>query len=189
MAQLPTSAASKPRAIFRPEALHRHMQGRQRLVLPCYAAQSTGVLMWTLVIVLTAGGVLIGIARVPVVSPGTAVVDASGEHAVVFLAPETLPRLRPGQEVKLWLHADAAPETGQIESVEPRLVTPAEARRRYRLDDAVAVAITRPAAVATVRVQAIEGGEYAGSIVRAVVRTGVERVASRLLALGQRGGE
>jgi len=166
------------------------MQGGQRLVLPRYAAQSTAALMWTIVIVLAVGACAIGITRVPIVSSGTAVIDTSGERAVVFLAPETLSRLRPGQTVRLWLHTSAAPVAHPIESVEPRLVSPADARRRYQLDDAAAGAVTRAAAVVTVRLQATgDRDAYAGSVVPAAVQTGVERLVSRLSGLSQGRGE
>ena len=185
-----TPAAAKPRPIFRQEALQRYMLGRQRLILPRYTAQSTAVLMWTLVIVLGVGGVAIALAPVPVLSSGSAIIDRSSGHAVVFLAPEALSRLRPGQPVKLWLNANTTALTQPIEHVEPRLVSPEDARRRYQLDGAATLAITRPAAVVTLSVpSAIDRHAYAGSIVPATVQTGVERVASRLSALGQRGGE
>ena len=170
--------------------MQRYMQGRQRLVLPRYIAQSTAALMWTLVIVLAVGGVVIGITPVPIVHSGTAVIDTSGERAVVFLAPETLSLLRHGQPAQLWLRANAAPATYPIENVEPRVVSPADARRRYQLDDAAAGAITRAAAVVTIRLQAPgDRDAYAGSVVPAAVQTGVEPVAARLSTLGQGHGE
>lgn len=184
------AAADTPRAIFRPEALQRYMQGRERLILPRYVAQSTAALMWTIVIVLAVGVFAIGVTPVPIVKSATAVIDTSGARAVVFLAPETLSLLRPGQTVRLWLRANAAPATYPIESIEPRLVSPADARRRYQLDDASASAITRAAAVVTVDLQAPgDRDAYAGSVVPAAVQTGVERVVSRLSGLGQGRGE
>lgn len=184
------AAADKPRAIFRPEALQRYMQGRERLILPRYTAQSTAAWMWTIVILLAVGAFAIGVTPVPIVTSATAVIDTSGERAVVFLAPETLSLLRPGQTVRLWLRANAAPATHPIERIEPRLVSPADARRRYQLDDASAGAITRAAAVVTVRLQAPgDRDAYAGSVVPAAVQTGVERVVSRLSGLGRGRGE
>jgi hypothetical protein len=98
--------------------------------------------------------------------------------------------LRQGQPAQLWLHANAAPATHPIENVEPRVVSPADARRRYQLDDAAAGAITRPAAVVTIRLQAPgDRDAYAGSVVPAAVQTGVEPVAARLSTLGQGHGE
>jgi hypothetical protein len=187
----PTQApGGSGRMIFRPEVLQRYLQGREEAVLPRYAAPPVVAALWALAGVLAAGAAIVALARVPTYSQGPGLIAAGGEQAVVFLPSEDLPRLRAGQPIRLWLDSKGAHIDRRIDTVASSAVSPAEARRRYKLDGAEAAALTRPAAVVTVELgRRFNGLAYAGSILPAVVDTGSERLAARLALVGARDGQ
>ena len=65
MSQQPQPVVTAPgaqRAIFRREALDHYMRGREKAVLPRYAAPPTLAFMWILLGLLLTGGVMVGLS-------------------------------------------------------------------------------------------------------------------------------
>jgi hypothetical protein len=71
------AGAAHKRVIFRPEALQRYMQGREKTVLPRYVAPPVFALMWALLGLLLITGLIVGLAYAGM---ATAVVETGSER-------------------------------------------------------------------------------------------------------------
>jgi hypothetical protein len=181
-----TGTTGAPRAIFRADALQRYLNGREKVVLPRYTTHSVSALLWALVGLLVFAAVTLGLARVPRYTRSAGVVDTAASRVVLFVPAGDLPRLAPGQPVRLWLSSSDAPLDLRISSVEPAPIAPTDARNRFQLDGAAAAVVTGPSAVVTVDMNlGAAARAYAGSIVTALVDTGAQRLLSSVSLFGR----
>jgi len=186
-------AVSK-RNIFRSKALEQYAASRQREVLPRLVSPPVFVFSWILLGLLIVGGTLVWLTRVPVYVSGSGVVldqglmqgkQANGASiAVIFLpANRQEVHVQPGQLILLHIGSDGTQLTYQVKDVDPGVISPSAARRRYGLDSANSQVITGPSYVLSVILgPAFPAQQYAGSIVSAQVQAGSQRVLSLLLS-------
>ncbi len=129
------------RTIFRTSALEGYMQARAQTVLPRFIAPPAPLCLWLLLSCFIAVSVLACLARVPVYRNGTAtVVESSGrdqypkdeELIVAFFPPESRSEMRTGQTLSLKLDPVGPPLLRAIAVIEPGILSPADARKRFK---------------------------------------------------------
>jgi hypothetical protein len=103
---------------------------------------------------------------------------------LIFL-PATHPlQLRTGLPIQVRLGTTGTLGSAHIETVEPGIISPSEARQRYALGGNADQIITQPSITLLARVgPPFSAPLYAGSIVSAQVQTGSQRVLSLLPGL------
>ncbi len=192
------------RRIFRESALNRYNERMEKIELPRYATAPWAALGWLGVLLfLTVTGLLLTV-QLPEYAVGTGVVvDGAAVNqgaglsthdalVAVFLPAEYATQVTAGQPVELTLPtiapgaAEAVPT--RVRSVEPALLSPAEARARFGLDAAVGARLNGPVVVAVLDV-ALPGGLWLGSVGEAQIELGSRSVLSLLprLLLGEAG--
>ena len=182
-------------AIFRPEAVRRHTESRDRAVLPRFVSPRTFLALWLSLALITAMGVTAWFVQVPIYAVGSAVaVERPGQQlrgeaiGVVFLPAQFRETLRPGQTVFLDLPGAAARVPRPILEVQPDILSPAAARDRFSLDGAAAGAITAPVVAVFVALAPFPSGlpasAYTGSIYTAEIEIGSRRLLSLLPLVG-----
>lgn len=184
-----TTVSSK-RSIFRSSALQHYMEGREKDVLPRIISPPIFRFLWLIFGLLSMAGVIAWWGRIPIYSTGKGAITASSQThpgdkqavAIVFLPAEQLPKLRPGQQVVLQIGTTGQRVSRTIERVEPQVLSPTQARQRYRLDDAALLSVTQPSAIVTVNLKGsgISATTYPGSIVSAQIELGSTRLISLL---------
>lgn len=188
-------AVSK-RSIFRGKALEQYAASRQKEVLPRLVSPPVFVFFWVLLGLLIVGGILAWLTQVPTYVTGSgAVLDqgliqgkqASGEAVAIIFLPTTHPmHMQAGQLILLHIGSSATQLTYKVNGVDPGVISPSDARRRYGLDSATAQVISGPSIVLSVNLGPMfPAYQYAGSIVSAQVQAGSQRVLSLLPVLGQ----
>lgn len=187
------------RQIFRPEAIQRQREVRERATLLSIASRKTLVALWALLGLLLAGGVLALWIDIPDQALGTAwVIDqrddptpsdrAAGLHVVAVFATGESRNLRPGQILRLSAAGSKGELSGLIANVESGLFSPDAVRKRFHLSPAASAILNGPSAVVFARVAVPPGAPvaaYTGSVYRASVRTGATRAVARLLRFRQ----
>ena len=192
-------------SIFRAAALQHYMQSREKAALPRIISPRTFVFLWVLFGLLLGSGLVAWLTRVPVYASGqTVIVDLRGRSqsqdareddlwAVVFLPPANLAHLRSGQKLFLRFDATGGRLSVPIAAVEPEIISPDAAQRRFALSGAAALAVPQPAAVATAPMgsflNTLPASTYVGSIYPAEVEVGSRRIMSLLPLIGQLLGE
>lgn len=174
------------------------MQAKAATVLPRFIAPPAPLCLWLLLSFLITASVLAFWARVPVYRNGLAtVVDANGrdqdlndnELIVAFFPPETQPEMRTGQHLSLKLDAAGPPLVRTIAVIEPGILSPAAARRKFNLDYATARSYGGPAVVAIARLgkpsDKLPASAYQGIVVEARVEIGSQRVLALLPLVGR----
>lgn len=177
-------------SIFRAEALNRYRSRDEKSALPKLVSPRVFQFLWVLLGLLLAGAALISSARIPVYASGVAVIveseatprNGQGKvSALIFLPPESLPQLKAGQPVFFRFGGDEH-LSRPIMSVEPQLLSPLEASRRFALSAGAAARLNAPKALAVVSLEPSLAGHpastYAGSFYDARVEIGSRRVAS-----------
>jgi hypothetical protein len=191
------------RSIFRAAAVQHYMQSREKAVLPRIISPRTFVFLWVLFGLLLASGLIAWLTRVPVYASGqTVIVDLRGQSqdareddlwAVVFLPPENLSHLRSGQKLFLRFDTTGGRLSVPIAAVEPEIISPDAAQRRFALSAPAALAVSQPAAVATAPMgsflNTLPSSTYVGSIYPTEVEVGSRRTISLLPLIGQLLGE
>ena len=186
------------RSIFRADAVRRHMQGRERSVLPRFISPRTFICLWVLLGLFLASGLVAWLTRVPVFTSGPAVVvdrdtdtpDMNeGVAIVAFLPPEDLSRLRVGQRMFFRYDRTGERVSRPIIAIEREITSPAAAQRRFDLSAGAAQTITRPAAVAVASLgplpAPLPAHAYVGSVNRVDVEIGTRRVISLVPLVGR----
>jgi hypothetical protein len=181
------------RSIFRGDAVRRYAQSREQAVLPRFVSPPTFLCLWILLGLLAASGFVAGITPVPVYASGPAIMIHRQDRTlppshdmvvVAFLPPESLSHLRVGQRMFLTWSGTGERFSRPVFTIEPKILSPGAARKRFALDAATARAITGPAAVAMARWESIPASPaapaYAGSICRVDIEVGSCRVVSLL---------
>jgi hypothetical protein len=185
------------RAIFRPAAVQRYLESRDRAVLPRFVSPRTFVVLWLLLALLAAATVAAWFARVPVYAAGPVIAvapAAAGQEAalVALLPAELLPQLQPGGTVFVNLAGAGARDSRTILAVEPEAQSPSAVRRRFALDPEAARAVTGPVAVVTVDAGSLPSGlplaAHAGAVYRGEVEVGSRRVFALVPVIGTLAG-
>lgn len=188
--------AISKRGIFRERALQQYAASRQKDVLPPLVSPPVFIFFWILLVLLIIAGITAWLVQVPTYITGSGIVldqgimqgkQANGQSvAVVFLSASHPMHMQAGQRILLQIASTGTQLTSKISQVDPGVISPDDARGRYRLNSATAQVITGPSFVLTVNLgSAFPAHEYAGSIVSAQVQVGTQRVLSLLPGTGQ----
>lgn len=187
------NAPSRPRTIFRSEAMRVYVEANSRPVLPRFTTPFALTCCWLLVGLLGIGTAVVWFSDIPMTASGEAVV-VTGQHqdsdgglvALVILPPERAGELRAGDEVTLRFgtHTEIRPLT----SIEATVLDPERVRERYGLSGREAASIAQPSIVGMVRIDALPGDSpdviYPGAIGSADVVVGSQRIAASLPVIG-----
>ncbi|WP_052888218.1 hypothetical protein [Thermogemmatispora carboxidivorans] len=189
------------RPIFRQRALHHHLYGREKDILPHFMALPVPVLLWLLFGLLFAAAALAWTTEIPTYTAGPGVVlDAQalserfqlaqqqGTVAVIFLPWEARQRLRPGQPVQITLPAANLTLNSQIARILPGVISPATSCSYYSAANTrqAASPVTRPSVAALVPLgQQLSVSIYAGTSLTAQVQTGFTRLLNLLPGVGK----
>ncbi|HEU4510377.1 MAG TPA: hypothetical protein VFR78_19235 [Pyrinomonadaceae bacterium] len=175
------------RTIFRSGAVEAYMQAKAQTVLPRFIAPPAPLCLWLLLGCLFAVSTLAWLAHVPVYRNGTATVK-DAELIVAFFPPESQSEMRTGQKLSFKLDPAGPPLLRTIESIEPTILSPAQARRRFNLDNASAGVYKSPAAIAIARLgqpsETLPASAYDGVVVEAQVEIGSQRLITLLPVVG-----
>ena len=178
--------ATGKRTIFREQAIEHYRRGRDKDVLPRFAAPPVFLGLWIVLALCLIAGWLAWNIRVPVYVAGTGVIAAGEAQAVVFVSAEHQQSLHAGEPVQLQLGRSGPLLRRTVTSVALTLLSPEEARQDYRLDGALSLLVTEPSVAITIALDASNSlSEYAGSIVSAQVQVGDVRLLSFVPMIGQ----
>lgn len=188
--------SATPSTVFRPTALRRYIDDRERAVLPRFVSARAFLVLWLLLGLLAGAAFTAWLARVPVYAAGPAIVveqpavhsaASAGVVFVLLLPPEVHDRLHTGQSVLLNL--DGTRLRRPILAIEPEISSPNAARRRFGLDVDLTGAVNRPVAVAVVDPAPLPSGlpasAYAGTLTQAEVEIGTRRALSFVPLIGR----
>ncbi|WP_069803491.1 hypothetical protein [Thermogemmatispora onikobensis] len=190
------------RPIFRQRALHHHLYGREKDILPHFMALPVPVLLWFLFGLLFAAAALAWTTEIPTYTAGPGLVldgqalserfqlpqERQGAFAVVFLPWEARQRLRPGEPVQITLPAANLTLNSQIARILPGVISPATSCSYYRTANTQQAAspVTRPSVAALVPLgQQLSVNIYAGASLTAQVQTGFTRLLNLLPGVGK----
>jgi hypothetical protein len=185
-------ATGAHRSVYRPEAVRRYMEGRERSVLPRFVSPRIFVCLWLLLGLLLASAVLAWFTEIPMYASGQAVIvrrsDLSAHVpdevvAVAFLPAEELVHLRHGQMLFLELDDSGRRLGSEILTVEPEISSPEVVRNRFALDTATGLAVNRPVAVVIAHLEAPPGEFPATSYVGSTYPVQVAVQPRRVLTL------
>lgn len=180
--------------LFRDIALKHYLRGPNKDILPRFVSPRAFLYLWIFFGLCAIAGLLAWNTQIPIyeTGEGTLVINTYQGHlerqvlAVIFLAPDQLRRVKVGQVVQVKIGMTGPHEQSTITAVEPTLLSPTEARKRYSLDGTMSLMVKQPATVATVALDpSIMPQTYAGSIVQAQVQVGSQRVLSLLPIIGR----
>jgi hypothetical protein len=204
-------AAAEMKSIFRPKALRSYTNREQQPASFKPVTPRSLYLLWTLLATVVALGVITWLSKIPLYTPAIAIIlgadasqdkaDASqnkGAHAsqnesaapatiAVIVPASQLSKLRVGQNVILKIDADHRGIAAQIFAVEPEVLSPQAAQKRFdpgvpssRFGEPKAVALARivPSSLPgpTASYEFLLG--YAGSSIDAWVQTDSKPVLS-----------
>ncbi len=182
------------RTIFRESAVEAYRRRPEKDVVPRLISWPIVLCLWVLLGIVLAQAWVAWSVRVPSYVGASGVIVGGGEElerpagetaAVLFLPPDRSPRLRVGQPVHLQVGSSPSYVEGEIAKVEPGLVSPDAARRRFGLEGALDT-ITEPSTAVVVRLEeALAGAEYGGSRVTARVEVGSRRPVELIPGVGK----
>jgi len=188
------AAPQRKRAIFRNKALQYYAQSREKDVLPRLVAPPVFIFLWVLLGLLLVATLLAWLGQVPVYVAGSGVVLNSGVKiqqggqeavAVVFLPATPSLNVRSGLPIQVQIGSSGPQLTSTIDTVQPGVISPSDARERYSLTGDLAQVITQPSIAVTVRLGAgVSTQRFAGSLVGAQVQVGTRSVLSLLPVIG-----
>jgi hypothetical protein len=180
------------RAIFRERAIQHHLHRHEKHVLPGFVSPPVFLFLW---IIIGLSAVLLSLAwntRIPVYISGTGMIVQRGQYpiALLLIPSEQLHSIHRGQPVQLHVGSSDQLANYSITSVAPVLLSPDEIRRQYHLDGTLALLVTQPAVVVEVKLDsALFTSQYLGSVVKAEVQIGSQKVLSVLPLVGPMMGE
>lgn len=183
------------RPLFRQRAILAYRRGTGKDVVPHLISWPIIVCLWLLLGMCITAGFFSWYIRIPTFVEGSGIIAAQGDLlqpasrdlvAVVFLSPDQSAHLRVGLPTDLQIGSAGMHVRGTIANVEPGIVSPYAARKRYQLDGAGALLITQPSIVVIVRLRAtLQETTYAGTIVAARVEIGSQRLLTLVPGLGR----
>lgn len=194
------------RSIFRVEAIRRYAQGADEAVLPQFTSPRTIRLLWVMIGLLLAGGLLLWLMRIPIYASAVAVpmsteyssyvipvVSTSAANnqklVAIFLPSSNLSRLRVGQRV-FWNFSNTGQRVSRfIVDVQTEVISPDSLRQNFGLRGQAALEFSEPVVVAFVNLEPVPGdlpaSAYAGSMYQADVEVGTRRVITLLPIVGR----
>jgi hypothetical protein len=163
--------------------------------VPRFISWPISVCFWLLLGVFLAAGFLAWYVQVPAYVGGPGLILARGDMlqpadeetvAVVFLPADQSAQVRPGLPADVQIGSAGMHVRSRIAKVEPSIMSPAAARKRYRLDGAGALLITHPSVVVIVKLgTTLPVTAYAGSLVTTKIEIGSRRFLTLLPGLGR----
>lgn len=188
------------RSIFRGKALQHYAASRQKEVLPRLVSPPVFVFFWVLLGLLLVAGVSAWLTRVPtyvvasglVLDQGTVQGQLPSDNtvAVVFFPASRATHIQAGQPILLQVGSTGTQLHYRVDHVEPGIISPSDARKRYGLDSATSQTITGPSLVLTISLgPAFPARQYSGSPVSAQLQVGSQRVLSLLPGFARLIGE
>jgi hypothetical protein len=176
--------------------MRHYAQSREKRVVPKFLSLRVVPYFWILISLLLVGLVFTSMIEVPIYTSALGlVIDGNRFPEVddqvvlaVFVPSEGYPDLHEGQDVLVRFFQDDNRVSRTIVAVMPEVLSPAMARQRFDLPDALAALIDRPAHMAIVRVQPIPDRDFplaeAESVYRVDLRTGSLRLITLLPGIG-----
>ena len=180
------------RSAYRPEAVRRYMEGRERSVLPRFVSPRIFVCLWLLLGLLVASAVLAWFTEIPIYASGQAMIVRRSDLSVsapdeivvaAFLPAENVAHVRQGQVLFLEIDASGRRLSGEILAVEPEISSPEAVRKRFALDTTTGLAVNRPVAVVIAQLEATPGEFPATSYVGSTYPVQVEVQSRWVLTL------
>lgn len=178
------------RTMFRDKALQYYTQSREKDILPRFVTPPVFLFLWMLLVLLLAAAVLAWLGQVPTYVTGSGVVLSQvskdgGAVSVIFLPATPSLHVQPGLPVRLQVGATGPVLSTTVATVDDAVISPAQARQRYKLTGDLASVITQPSIVITAMLGASTPAKtYAGSTVSAQAQVGSRRVLSLLPGIG-----
>ncbi|HEU5230056.1 MAG TPA: hypothetical protein VFU49_19710 [Ktedonobacteraceae bacterium] len=179
---------SHRRSLFREDAMKRYMQRREKDIFPHLVSPPIFACAWLLFGLLLLAGLVAWWGEIPTFVDGSGILLAQQQPdhpsneptlILVFLPSGYFSQMHVGLPVHMQIGSDGIELLGKIEHVEPGIVSPADARKRYTLDSGAAQIITQPSVVVVVKPRKeLSVRLYAGSLVRAQIQVGSRRVLS-----------
>jgi len=181
-------------SIFRQNAITAYKRGVEKAVVPRLISWPIIVCLWLLLGVLIAAAFLAWYVQIPTYVDGSGILLARGDMlrpayggmvAVVFLPPDESARMRVGLPADVQIGSAGVLVQSTIAKVEPGIISPDAARKRYQLDSAGALLITQPSTVVIIRLgTALPATSYAGSLLTVKIGIGSQRLLALLPGLG-----
>ena len=180
------------RSIFRIEAVRRNSRGGREAILPQFNSPRIIWLLWTLIGLALAGGLLLWLMRIPIYTTAIAIPLPNGSHEplmAVLVPARDANKVRVGQRV-FWSFT----KTGQrvnstVIEVKQEARSPDSLQGELNLRGQAAISITEPVVIALVNLGPVPdnlpASAYAGSVYRAEVEVGTRRVISLLPVFGR----
>jgi hypothetical protein len=167
--------------------MKQYLQKREQDILPHTVSPPFFTYAWIILVLLVAAGVLAWSADVPTFATASGVVTAQATaqnrdatQALIFFPSANAPKLQPGEEIQLQVGANGPITMSKITGVVPGIISPADARARFKLDNGAAQTITEPSVIALVSLdQNFPAHKFAGTTVSAQVQTGSHSVISQ----------
>jgi hypothetical protein len=190
--------AFSERSIFRESAIKKYLQRQEQGVLLQVVSPPAFALLWIVLLLLLAAGVLAWAVEVPISATGQGVIveqtadgaatdgGATGQNgqevvAALFFSPDQQGSLHQGQSVAMNVGLASSSLTGSIARVETDVISPNEARQRFNLQGTLAQVVTGPSVLVLVNIGSVSSAHsYVGSLCAAQVRIGSQRVLSLL---------
>lgn len=187
------------RSMFRQRALHQHLYGREKDILPHFMALPVPVLLWILLGLVFSAAFIAWDADIPVYTSGPGIVlpatssapgaqeRASGATALVFFPWEVHRKVHVGQPTQIQFPAEGLTLSASIERILPGVTSPAATCAYYTsVAHSAASPVTRPSVAVLVNLgTSIAASSYAGSQITAQVQTGSQRIISFLPGIGK----
>jgi hypothetical protein len=176
------------RPLFREPALQHYLQKSEKDILPHFVSPPIFVCIWIMLGLAVAVGFFAGTQNVPVRVDGVGIVLAQeqshalgskGGTALVFLPASEAKLVHVGEPSQLQIGPTGPSYSSTIAQVEPGLLSPDDISKRYGLNCSAISTITEPAVVVHVGlVPSLSSHLYAGSLIRAQVQIGTQRLLS-----------
>lgn len=181
--------------LFREKALKQYMQKQEKDILLRPVSPPVFACSWILLCLFLLAAFLAWWQEVPTFVEGSGVILAQGQAntatsdkavILIFLPATYAGQIRSKLPVRVQIGSEGPELSSTVEHVEPGIISPTEARKRYLLDSDTAQILTQPSIALTVMPEtALPAHGYAGSLVSAQVQIGSRRVLSLLPGFSQ----
>jgi hypothetical protein len=184
---------STSRPIFRPEAVRRYTERRERSVLPPLVSTPVMDFLWYFVALLVFAGVAVWLTNIPVYSSGLAIAidnrnrltNIQADAALlVLLPPQAQPALAEGKTVLVQVNTSSKPLRQKVITFESDSSQVRDILSRFGLSNHPAVLSVQPAALAFTDLEPMPGKpsltDYIGSVFRVDIQVGSRQAASLL---------
>lgn len=181
------------RLIFRIEAIRRNSRAGGETILPRFSSPAVIWVLWSLIGLAIAGGILLWFLQIPIYAKGVAITlpasseaNVSHEPLVAVVIPARNGReVRVGQRV-FWSFSKTGPRVSRtVVEIEPLVRSPASLQGLPGVHER----ITEPSIIALVDLGPVPddlpASAYAGGVYNAEVEVGTKRVISLLPVVGR----